>query len=355
MSKKQRRWTIAISVIVILVALRLALPYWVKNFINEKLADMNGYAGHIHELDFKLYRGIAVVDSVIIKKANGEVDVPFMDIKTVKVTLQPEALVKGSIVTEFMLIKPKLNFVEAGSDAASQYGKGVDWMKQFKSLTPLRINHLEAKNGVLSYRDLTTNPKVDVFMKDINFTLSNLAGVLEYRDSLLPSSLYAQASTFGGKLEIEGGLNTIGNSSDVDLNASFEKIDLTSLNDLAKSYADFDFEAGHLNFYFEIAKRDSSFQGYAKPLFTNVDVASPGTEKDEGFFRKIWEGLVGTGFEILENQDEEQTGTRIPFSGSTKNPQTSTWVIIKNTFGNAFVEAFNRELNYHISLKDIEE
>ncbi len=355
MTKKQRRWTIAITIIVILVALRLALPYWVKNFINEKLADMDGYSGHIYELDFKLYRGLAVVDSVIIEKANGEVDVPFMDIKTVKVTLQPEALARGEIVTEFLLIKPKLNFVKAGTDDASQFGKGVDWMKEFKSLTPLRINHLEAENGVISYRDLTTSPQVDLFMDNIDFTVSNIAGVLEHRDTLLPSDLYAHAKTFGGKLEIKGGLNTIENSSDVDLNASFEKIDLTSLNDLAESYADFDFEAGHLNLYFEIAKRDSSFEGYIKPLFTNVDVASPGTEKGEGFFRKIWEGIVGTGFELLENQEEDQTGTKIPFSGKMDNPQTSTWTIIKNTFGNAFGEALNRELNNQINFKDLKE
>lgn len=316
---------------------------------------MDAYTGHVHKLDFRLLRGIAVADSVIIKKENGLVDRPFMDLPKVIVTIQLEALLKGSIVTEFKLIKPKLNFIKAETNSATQLGKGVNWMQEFKTLTPLRINHLVAEDGVISYRDNTSSPKLDLFIRNINMTISNLAAVFSSQDSLLPSSLNASANSMGGELIIEAGLSTIGKSSDVDINAKFKGIKLVELNDFAKSYGGFDFEAGELNLFFELSKQDSAFKGYAKPLFTNVDIASRGTEQDEGFFRKIWEGIVGTGFEITENQPEDQSATRIPFSGTVNNPQTNTWIIVKNTLSNAFFQAFDQEINNSISIEQIDQ
>ena len=49
-------WTLA-GVVVLLVALHFALPYLVRDYLNDKLADMGDYRGQITDVDLALWRG----------------------------------------------------------------------------------------------------------------------------------------------------------------------------------------------------------------------------------------------------------------------------------------------------------
>jgi flagellar basal body-associated protein FliL len=69
---KKKSIIIISIIIVILIGVRVALPYLVVNYVNKVLADIPGYQGSIKDVDLDLYRGAYVIDSLDIQKINGK-------------------------------------------------------------------------------------------------------------------------------------------------------------------------------------------------------------------------------------------------------------------------------------------
>ena len=59
---------------------------------------------------------------------------------------------------------------------------------------------------------------------------------------------------------------------DFDYNLKFTDVQLVKINELAKSYANIDFERGTVSVFSEMAMFDSKFNGYIKPLTKNMKI-----------------------------------------------------------------------------------
>lgn len=70
-------WTVA-GILVLLVALSIALPYLVRNYLNDKLANMGDYRGQVTDVDLALWRGAYRINGLEIIKVDGKVPVPFV-------------------------------------------------------------------------------------------------------------------------------------------------------------------------------------------------------------------------------------------------------------------------------------
>ena len=57
----KKKWKIIIAVVLVLVVIRLILPSLVKRYVNKTLDDLDGYSGHVEDLDLNLYRGAYVI------------------------------------------------------------------------------------------------------------------------------------------------------------------------------------------------------------------------------------------------------------------------------------------------------
>ena len=58
MSRKKKIWLILTAVIIVLLVVgRLMLPYFVTKYVNQVLADIDGYEGSISDVDIHLSRG----------------------------------------------------------------------------------------------------------------------------------------------------------------------------------------------------------------------------------------------------------------------------------------------------------
>jgi len=51
---------ILLSIGLLLILLHLALPHLVRNYLNEKMADMGDYQGHVEDVDLAWWRGATV-------------------------------------------------------------------------------------------------------------------------------------------------------------------------------------------------------------------------------------------------------------------------------------------------------
>lgn len=111
----RKKWTIFIVILVALViAIRIALPYVILHYANKTLATMDGYRGHINDIDLAIIRGAYNIDSIYLHKydSSSQRETPFFAAKTIDLSIEWKSLFKGSIVGELEFGQPMLRFTK---------------------------------------------------------------------------------------------------------------------------------------------------------------------------------------------------------------------------------------------------
>ena len=166
-------WVVVVLVLA-LVVVRLMLPFWVRDYVNKRLAEMDDYRGHVESVHLALWRGAYQIRTVKIVKTSGDVPVPFFTAPWIDLSVQWLALFHGAFVGEVHFERPVVNFVNAPSKADSQSGLEEPWAQKLKQLFPLKINRFTANDGTVHYRDFHRSPKVDVVFDQVRVVAKNL-------------------------------------------------------------------------------------------------------------------------------------------------------------------------------------
>lgn len=328
------------SLAVILIVGRIYLPYWVKDYVNATINNIDGYSGSVDRIGIALYRGAYVIHDLKIFKEESGIPVPFINIARTDLSLQWGALFRGRIVGDVTLDRPVINFA-TGQSGATQDGTDTDWTVPIKELMPLDINWVEINDGHIAYRNFASSPNVDIYIEDLFAHATNLRNI-EDSSTALPSTLTARGTSLGGgALAIDGRLNILKQIPDFDIDAKLESVNLTAMNSYARPFAGIDFEGGELNVYSELIVDDGAIGGYVKPLATDVRIID---SEPESALKFIWEGLVSAVVEIFSNQRADQFATQIELQGRLDSPETNIWKTLGGILRNAFGEAFTRSI-----------
>lgn len=349
----KKKWIILLVIGAILIVFFIMLPSLVTRYVNKVLADIPGYTGSISDVDMHLYRGAYKVHDLKLFKVNGNERIPFIDIPETDLSIQWDALFKGSIVGEIKFQNPKVNFI-GGDEQEGQSGDDVDWTKPIKGLMPVRINKLEIVNGNIVFYDFSTDPKVDLQLDSLNLVATNLNNVENVGEDL-PATVNATARTIGsGDLSLKMKINPLMKIPDLDLTMELENVTMPSLNDFFDAYANVDVERGTFNLYTEIVIQDAQLTGYVKPIAENVHLID--LEEDiKKPLKAAWEAVVSAIGEVFENQPRTQIATQIPLEGDLTNVEASIWPTVWNIFRNAFFQAFTKNTNNSIDFSSIQE
>jgi hypothetical protein len=328
-----------VLVIGALIAGRLYLPYWLTDHVNKVLDNIPGYHGSVENIDVHLYRGAYKIYGLKVEKTGGKIPVPFINIATTDLSIQWGALFKGRVVSDIHMNKPVLNFATSG--AVSQTGDNVNWKSQIDKLMPIEINVVTFNNGKVAYRDFTANPPVNIDIHSLNGQLENLRNV-DDKNVRLPSTLKASGTSIGdGKMQVNGKLNVLRKTTDMDMDFKLENASLPAFNTYVRDSAGIDFEKGTLSIYSEFAVKDGALNGYIKPIATDISIVD--IEKDASNpVALIWESFVSIVMEIFENQSRDQFATKIEISGKVDSIDRDFWSTIAGIFRNAFVQAFDK-------------
>jgi len=337
------------SILVLLVAVRIAIPYIVKNYVNIELADMGTYTGHVEDIDIHLIRGAYVINSLKIDKKGGKVPVPFLIAPKVDLSIEWKALLKGSIKAKVIFKEAILTFVAGPTIETSQTGAGTDWTKPLHKLLPIEINKLEIHDGRINYNDFHSTPKVDMFIKDLELVATNLSNV-ENKNEPLPSDLTINGTSIGdGNLSLTGKINVLKQVPDADIKMKFININLTGINNLATAYGKFDFERGKMDVFSEMTlKNNGQVDGYVKPILMNVKILN--WQEDKNFSQQMWQAAVGLTFEAFKNHPKDQFATKIPIEGNINQKiDTDIFTTVIRVLRNGFVEAYKKSLDNSVS------
>ncbi len=347
--KRKRLLRIGLSVIILLVILRLALPYIVLNFINNRLANIGGYFGHVDDLDISLHRGAYTVKDIYIDiiDTTAQKQVPFFSADNIDISVEWKSLFKGQIVSELECHTALLRFTNNASEPEQLEGDSNDFRLILKTFTPLKVNRFEVFNGKIQYLDPLSTPAVDIFLDNTHILANNLSNVED--TTLLPATVVATADIYEGKMNFNMRINPLANDPTYDLNAEIKNANLVKLNTFFKAYGDFDINKGTLDVYLELAAKDRKYIGYVKPVIKDLDVVGPEDRKDS-VLRKLWEGLVGIAGDIVENPKTDQFGTKVPLAGNFGERTIGIWYAVLATLRNAFIEAIYPSLDNQVNI-----
>ncbi|MCU0124313.1 DUF748 domain-containing protein [Pseudomonas vlassakiae] len=345
--KARYRWPLIglASLVVLLVALHVALPYLVRDYLNDKLAEMGEYRGQVTDVDLAWWRGAYQINGLKIVKTSGKVPVPFLEAPLIDLSVSWHSLFYDkAVVAKVAFARPVLNFVDGGSKQASQTGQGTDWRQQLDKLLPITLNEVHIENGTLTFRNFNSKPRVDLKATQLNADIRNLTNVRDEKGRRDASFDGTALIAGDARVESRATFDPFSDFDDFEFRLRATGIELRRLNDFASAYGKFDFNAGHGDVVIEAQAENGRLNGYIKPLLRDVDVfdwQQDVEEKDKGFFRSVWEAVVGATETVLKNQPKNQFATRVELSGSVHQQNISGFEAFLQILRNGFIEAFN--------------
>ncbi|GGM83514.1 hypothetical protein GCM10010967_14130 [Dyadobacter beijingensis] len=352
-SRKRRTAKILIGILIAIVVIRLVLPCVVLHLANRSLARMDGYYGHIKDIDLAIIRGAYKIDSIYINKADSVSgkQTPFFASQTVDLSVEWNALLKGSIVGELVFQGPYLLFTKDKVEPQEVVKDSADFRKVLDKFMPLSINRCELRDGKIQYKDFGTKPNVDIAMTNLHLVAQNLRNSYD-STTILPANIHATADVYEGKLRFDARLNPLADAPTFDMSAELNNTDLVQLNDFFQAYAKIDVNKGRFGLYTEVAAKDQAFKGYVKPVIKDLDILGKEDRKDN-LLQKIWEAAAGGAGKLFSNKLNDQVATKVPFQGRLDDPKTNIWLAITNTLQNAFIHAIQPSIDNEISIASV--
>lgn len=353
--RKRKRRIIWFSIIAVLVIFRIMLPYIVLRYVNNKLANLEEYYGHVDDIDIHLYRGAYVIKDIkLLRKVDKGAQkdtVPFFKSPEIDLSIEWSAIFDGAIVGEISVEEPVVNFVKEAHKGEDVKADTADFAQLVDDLMPVTINRFDIHKGQVHYIDPEAKPRLDIAMRNIEITAKNLTNVTDSKE-LLPATLTGSADAYEGKFTLNVKFNALAKQPTFDLNTEMKGLNLVLLNDFLREYGNFDVKKGTFSMYGEFAAKNGRFGGYVKPLLKDLDVVQ--WNKEEGNFTQIlWETAVGAVAEVLQNQRKEQLATKIPINGSFDNAHVNKWHAISYVLRNAFLQALRPSIDNSININNM--
>ncbi len=341
------------SLLILLIAFRLALPYILLRYVNRQLTLIKGYSGHVEDIDVALIRGAYTIKDIKLNKTDGKVPVPFFSAQTIDISVEWGALIHGAINAKIKVQHPIINFAKGPTEATSQTHLDKSWTEVVGKLIPFKLNRFEIFDGEIHYHDFYSNPKLDMFTKNVHILAENLSNA-KHQKELLPSTVEATADVYGGKVSLHMKLDALNKSPTFEAKAELTGLDLTHLNNFLQAYGNFDVKQGEISIYTEAAAKDEIIKGYAKPIIKDLKVINWKEDKDHPL-KLAYKAVISAVTWVFKNHGKDQLATRAEFEGSLKDPEVNTWYIIGQLLRNAFIQALYPSLENSVNINNVDE
>jgi Domain of Unknown Function (DUF748) len=350
---RRARW-ILLGTALLLIVVRISLPFLVKDYVNHQLNRAQDYGGRLDGIHIQLWRGQYTIHSLQIFKKAGGVPVPLFSTPQMDLSIQWKELFHGSIVGVVVIHDPTLNFVSGPTTEQTQTGKEESWGDVLGSLFPFKINRLDIIQGHIHYKDPYSTPPVDIHVDQVLATATNFANSRNIKTAL-PAGITASGTTLGGGgLSLQVQVNPVAAAPTYQLTASITNVDLTALNNFLKAYGKFDVAHGVFALYSSAAAKDGNYEGYFKVFFDQLKVFQWDKDKNKDALEIFWQAIVGTLTTAFKNLPHNQLAARVPFSGSFGEKKIGVWSAVSTVLRNAFVHALVPEVDEKITVEGLQ-
>jgi hypothetical protein len=208
----------------------------------------------------------------------------------------------------------------------------------------IRADHLKV-TGTMAFANRVADPPYRLYFSDLALDARDVSN-----HGARPAAVRAAARFMGSGATTASGTFRGAGAPDFDVKLAIEDTDLTRLNDLLRAYAKVDVTRGLFTFYAEARVQNGAVQGYAKPLFRDVEVYHPGQDAAKHPVRQLYERVVGGVARLLENKTaREEIATRTdfrgPLGGDVKAGTLEAVIgLVQNAFFKAILPGFEGQL-----------
>jgi len=343
---------VLVIVVLLVVALRFALPYMLESAINRRLQNIPDYSGSVGDIDLHLWRGAYQLEEVEIRKTSGEVSEPFFAAKKIDFSLAWRDLFRGRIVGDIELEEAALTLVSGPTAESSQKEGDRRWQEVIEDLFPIEITRLEIDDSVIRFLDTTADPKVDIEIRDLDATITGLRNRRKATEEGMPAHVLIEGTTIGdGDLRLMGGVDWLAEQPRFKLDLELRDVDLRALNEFLLAYANVDVSRGKFQLFLEVAAADGRYEGYIKPFFEDLDFNNVADE-NKPVTQRIWENIVGALAHLVKNKPRDQVATRVPFAGEFGDADIGLLAAIGNLLRHGFGQALSERLEGDIFTPD---
>ncbi len=257
-------------------------------------------------------------------------DTPFIAMPQMDLTIEWRALFHGEAVGEAVMFSPVLNLVQAETDANTQLGTGVSWPQKVRDLFPFKLNVVRVQDGLVTFRAPGISTEESLTMRDFQLVLRNLTNERDDEKAAFADIELTGRIMGNAPFKLDGQIDPNEELPAFDVDVSLEDAKLVDVNPWLREFLKVDAEKGAFSMYAELATADGRFEGYVKPILEDPKIFDR-KEETSGPFQKAWEAIVGLAAKILENHEEKQVATRIPFSGNLDNPRAGVLVGVRQS------------------------
>ncbi|WP_129124985.1 DUF748 domain-containing protein [Geomonas oryzae] len=235
----------------------------------------------------------------------------------------------------------RLDYIHAPETARAEKRRVEKVKKAAKEVTNkpnliLTVEHFSLTDANIGFVNDYGGKKVRLFLSDSNLYLDNFSNQF----SKGPARAKLSGRFMGsGVSEATAAFRPEDKGPDLDLYVKITGTQLVSLNDLLRTYGDFDVTAGTFSLVTELHVKNNRVNGYIKPFFKDMKVYDRRQDKNKGFFHQVYEMLVGGIAKLLENKERDQVATKADISGPLQSPKTNTWQVVVELVRNAFFKA----------------
>jgi len=235
----------------------------------------------------------------------------------------------------------RADYVHAGGSTAKvkQVAQAAAQQKKAGRNQPqltLRVEHGVITNSEIGFVNKETTPGYRMFLTQLEMTINDFSNRFDKGTAKVDLTGRFMGN---GKLTAHGVFRPQKPLPDFDVKIKIVNTALKSMNNALRAHAGADVHAGTFAFFSEMTVQRGKVDGYVKPFFKNVDVYDPAQDKDKGFFKQVYEGLVDGLVILFENEPRTQVATETKVTGPLSDPRASTWEILVNLLKNAFLKA----------------
>lgn len=350
---------VLLAIAVILLAMRILLPFVVLSVINRMLDRPGTYQGRAGDVSLSLWRGAYTVHGLQLTARREEEGAvrrdPILDVDRIVIAVSCRELLRGRLVGRIDVHAPVLFLTpppgqkapevpapdpvaeaDRTGPASADRSAAERWQDKVQDLAAMRIDEFAIHDGRIQYRDPQRG-----FTAELSRIQGGIDGLVVGEGSAdwRTSYWFAGETLGGGHLRVEGDAVPLAKLPTLRVRATLESLRLAELNPIARHFGNLSFASGTFAGYLQMEVQEGRIGGEFKPLFWDLQLTTFRDEEGRGASKLFWKIVVPVAEYVLENDDARQHAARIPLKGTVEDPGTSIWTIIGSSLRNAFIEA----------------
>lgn len=335
---RKKKFIVPLSILLFLVAVRIALQPVLLGYINNKLRTFSPeMEGRVSDLNIAIIRGAFGLEGLTMKLK--EADHDFLRVEDADLSLAWREVIKGNLMADVMIAGVDFTFDDRLPEALKKTFPEEEGKKDApREQPPIRISRVDWKDVDIVYpSDKAYTNRGPFRLSDVEGRITNL-----FADSETPRSFFHAKGKGSGTSTFKavGSANLKADPVEWDIDAQMRNFSLVSMNQFLLNKVPMTFRKGTFDMYAEVKSEEGKIRGYVKPFM--VDVAF--IKEDENFKGvKHWlvevAGAVGNW--VMEAKRSKTVATKVPFTYDGKNFAIDT----SKAVGDVIQHGFDQEIS----------